>query len=86
MGLIRLLGHLCFEWYVLGAAPRTDTTKCSKEIGLYAQNMITILGSIVNIIGSTRIYTSAMNEILILDLKVMRKVATALIWMLSNSN
>lgn len=30
-----------------------DTKICSNEIGMYAQNMITILGSIVNIIGET---------------------------------
>jgi hypothetical protein len=36
----------------LDVAPRTDTKKtCLKEIGLYGQNMITILDSIVNVVG-----------------------------------
>ena len=41
-----------FKWVIwLGVAPTTDAKKtCSKEIGLCAQNMTTILGSIVNII------------------------------------
>ena len=39
----------------LDLAPRTDTKKTcvKKEIGLRAQNMITILSSIVNLIGGT---------------------------------
>ena len=40
-------------WF--GVAPRTDTEvdMCLKQIGLLAENMITILGSIVNIMGET---------------------------------
>ena len=42
----------------LGVAPRTDTKKtCLKEIGLHAQNMISILGSIVSMIGRTYMTT-----------------------------
>ena len=44
-----------FEWMKLGVAPRMDTKIifCLKMIGLHAQNMISILGLIVNIIGRT---------------------------------
>ena len=40
-----------FEWYVVWCDFKNNYQKdmCSKKIGLYAQNMITILGSIVNI-------------------------------------
>ena len=69
-----------------------------KEIELCAQNMITILGSIVNLfvvgwgggnglyehkndhLTSTKIFTLLMNGIFIQALKIMRKVATASIW------
>ena len=41
-----------FHGKCLGVAPNMDTKKTYfKEIGLYAQNLITILESIVNIIG-----------------------------------
>ena len=61
---------------------------CLEVIGLHAQNMITILGSIVNRIGwdlydhsmSTRIVTSILNIIFIGALKINRKVAMTLIW------
>lgn len=55
---------------------------CLKEIGFRARNMITILGSIVYIIGggglydqlmSTTIFTLTMNRILIWAIKMMRK-------------
>ena len=37
-----------------GVAPKVETKEmCVKEIGLCAQNMIIILGSIFNIIGGT---------------------------------
>ena len=49
--------------------------------------MITILGSIVNIVGgvydhlmSMRIFTLVMNEIFIRAVKFLRKLATTLIW------
>ena len=69
-----------FEWYV-GVAPRTNFEKtCLKESELHAQNMIIILGSIVNIMGdlydhlmSMRIFTLMMNKIFIGAPKVMRK-------------
>ena len=43
------------EWYVVrcGSLERYQKDMCLKETGLHAQNMITILGSIVNIIGWT---------------------------------
>lgn len=39
----------------LGAGLKMDTKKsmCLKEIGLHAQNMLTILSSIVNMIGGS---------------------------------
>ena len=42
-----------FEWYVVrcGSKNRYQNDLCLKEIGLHAQNMVTILGSTVNIIG-----------------------------------
>ena len=48
----------------LGVAPRMDAKKdlCLKEIGLCAQNMITILSSIVNMIGGTYMTTSRAHE------------------------
>ena len=60
---------------------------CLKGIGLHAQSMMTILSSIVNMIGlgqvnrcdrrmSIRIFTLITNEIQ----KVTKKVAMALIW------
>ena len=63
-----------FKWYVVRCGSnRYQKHVCFKEIGLRAQKMITILGSIVNIIESdlhdhfmsTRIFTLAMNEIFI---------------------
>ena len=81
---------LVFEWLQLGVTLRTNTKKitCLKEIGLHAQNMLTIIGSRVNIIGkgetyiydenmSTRTFTLTMNQILIRALIIIRKsVAT----------
>ena len=71
-----------------GSKNRYQKDKCLQEIALHAQNMITILVSIVNIIGgdlydhfiSMRIFALMMNKILIRALKIMRKVATNLIW------
>ena len=42
-----------FEWYVVRYASRNGRHKdvCLNEIGLCAHNMLTILGSIINIIG-----------------------------------
>ena len=66
---------LVFEWYVIwrGLKNKYKKDMCLKEIGLCAQNMITILSSTINIIGgdlynelmSTRIFTSMMNKIFI---------------------
>lgn len=70
--LLILIGHLYLSAMWFGMAPRTGTkTKCLKEIGLCAPNMITILGSIVNIFGGTymtslqarKSYTLMMNKI-----------------------
>jgi hypothetical protein len=50
--LLILIGHPYLSGVWLDVAPRTDTKKtCLKEIGLYGQNMITILDSIVNVVG-----------------------------------
>ena len=48
-------GHLYLSGLWLGLAPRMATKKTFfyKEIGLCAQNMIIILGLVVNIIGGT---------------------------------
>ena len=43
-----------FEWFRCGFKNIYQKDMCSKKIGLRAQNMITILDSIINIIG--RIY------------------------------
>ena len=59
----------------LGVNVRMDTKKdmCSKEIGLRAQDMLTIPGSVVNMIAadpydhlmSRRVFTLIMNKMLI---------------------
>ena len=57
---------------------------CFKETGLHVQNMITILSSIVNIIGRTymivsmtqRIFASTINMTLIQAPKIMKKGTT----------
>ena len=53
--LLFLLGPLYLSGMWLGVFPRTDTQKrcVFKRLKLQAQNMILILGSIVNIIGGT---------------------------------
>ena len=49
----------CIEWNVgrCGCKDRHQKDMCLKEIELRAQNMLTILGSIVNMIGGTCITT-----------------------------
>ena len=47
------------EWGVVGCGSKNKHRKdimCLKEMALCAQNMLTILGSIVNIIGGTYIW------------------------------
>ena len=45
-----------FEWLIrCGSKNRHQKDMCLKEIGLQAQNMLTILGSIANMIGGGRI-------------------------------
>ena len=79
---------LIFEGYVVRCAFKNAYQKdtCLKEIGLHAQNMTTILGSIVNIIGgrdrydhlmSTKTFNMLIKEISIRAPKIMRKVAIA---------
>ena len=66
---------------------------CLKEILDYAQNMLTILGSIVNITGGDmydhfknfKIVTLIMNKIFICAQKIMRKIATATVWISKSS-
>ena len=41
------MGHVYLTGMWVAMAPRMDTKDMLKEIGLHAQNMITILGSIV---------------------------------------
>jgi hypothetical protein len=71
----------------LGADLRIDIKKyiCSIEIGLRAQSMLTILGSIANMIGRTymttymrmRIITLILNKIFIWTPKIMRQMVMA---------
>lgn len=65
---IAIIWIIMFEWYVIrcGAKNRHPKTTYLKEIGLDAQNMLTI-GSILNIYGvtSTRIITLTMEKIFI---------------------
>ena len=78
-----------FEWYVIRCGFKNGYQKDMYliEIGLRAQNMIPILGSIVNIIGgnlydhliSTRILTLIVKKILY-ELQKLRKVVMASIW------
>jgi hypothetical protein len=71
--LVILIKHLQLSGMWLSVAPRTDTKKIYLKVTrLHAQNMITILGSIVNIIGwtydhltSMRMLTLIMNKIFI---------------------
>ena len=62
---------------------------CLKEIGQRAQDTITILGSIINIVTwetlydhlmSTRIFTLILIKIFMWAPKTMRKVAIASVW------
>ena len=78
-----------FELYVVRCDSKNKYSKdrCSKEIGVHAQNMI---ASIINMIlgggvlfdhsMSTRIFTLIINKIFIGTPKIMKKVALALIW------
>lgn len=67
-----------FKWYVVRRAAKNKNQKdmCSKETAVHAQNMITILGSIMTIIFiwevdlhdhlmSIKMFTLIMNEIFI---------------------
>ena len=55
--MLRLINHLnsttLSEWYVLWCGFKNGHQKdtCFKEIGLHAQNMITISGTVVNLMG-----------------------------------
>jgi hypothetical protein len=55
MQLFTLIEHLCLSGMWLDVGPRTDTKKtfCSNEIGSCPQNLITTLGSIVNLTKET---------------------------------
>jgi hypothetical protein len=63
-----------FQWYVVwfGSKNGYQEDMCLREIRLCAHNMITILGSMLNVIGGTydhlmsvRLFTSRMNKIFI---------------------
>ena len=86
--ILFLYGHLYLSGMCYGSKNKYQKgIVFVKEIGPHAQNVITILGSIVNIIGedlydhlmSTRI-TLLMNIMIRRDLNFMRKVTTAWIW------
>ena len=71
-----------FEWYVARCGPKNGYQKdimCLKEIGLRAQNMLTILGP-YDLFMSMRIFTLTMHKINIQTPKIERKLAPALIW------
>ena len=78
---------LIFEWYVVwcGSKNKYQKDTCLKEIGLHAQNMITIVASIIDLLGgnlydhsmSTRIFTLILNKIYVWAPKIM---ATTSIW------
>ena len=78
------------ESYVARCGSKNGYQKdvCVIEIGLFVQNMITIVGSKANMIGenydhlmSMRIFALMMNKTFIRALKFMRNMAaTALIW------
>ena len=63
---------------------RHQKAMCLKEIGLRAYKLVTILDSVVNIIGTTyydhllrmRIFTLIMNKIFIRAPKIMRQIAS----------
>ena len=80
-------------WYVKGVFLSTYTKKACvlKEIGLHAHIMLTILGSLVNMIGgvgrglydqlmSWRIFTLIMNKIFIRALNFTRQMAMGTVW------
>jgi len=48
-----------FEWHVVRCESKNSHQKnmCLKEIRLHAQNMLIILGSIINMIGRTSVAT-----------------------------
>ena len=64
-----------FEWYLVWCGYKNEYKKdmCLKEIGLHAQNMITIVSLTINMIGgdlydhllSTKIFTLIINKIII---------------------
>ena len=57
---IEIIWTLIFEWYVVRSGSKNGHQKglmCLKEIGLRTQNMLTILQSIVNMIGGTCVTT-----------------------------
>ena len=86
------------EWYVVRCVSKNGQQKerCVNEIGLHAQNMLIILGLIVNMIKgdpynhlmNTQIITLKMNEMFIWAPWIMRQMATDTIWIrwLSHTN
>ena len=87
--IIYLLCTPVFEWYVVWCGYKNKYEKdiCLKEIGLHAQNMITILslsqhdwGDLYDHLLSTKIFTLIIYKIIIGAPKIMRKVSTASIW------
>lgn len=77
-----------YIWVGCGVNLRTNTQKKSaKEIELYTQDMLTVLCSIVNMMGrpiwplmSTRTLTVIMNQIFIQAPKLMTQMAMGMIW------
>ena len=74
---------------MIGYASTNEYQKdmCLKEIGLRAQNILTILNLIINMIGGTytttewaHIFTLTMDKLFNPTLKIMRKVAPRSKW------
>ena len=54
--LVTDLNHApMFEWYVVWCGFKNEYRKgtCARKIGLRVQNMITILGLVINVVGET---------------------------------
>jgi hypothetical protein len=56
---ISIIRTLIFEWYVVRCGSENGQQKyiCSKQIGLCAQDMLAVLGSIGNVIAGTYMTT-----------------------------
>ena len=88
--LLILVVHLIFEWHIdwCGSKVWVYTIHMSKEVRQHEQNLMTIVGLVVNIMwknlcdhlmGTSNLQFDN-DPIFISDPKIIRKVSTALIW------